>query len=631
MLRSLHTYTCYIQMKHLVIAAIVSEKEAYFTEHINNNITDSKKLWKNLKNTILPDKKQVAELPPQFDNPDVINSHFLNVPGVDHVSISQLTFFEHHRYSAETFSLSPVSKDIVMAIIRGLKSNAQGVDGISLEMLLLTLPESLEAVTAIINSSIMTGIFPESWKLAMVRPIPKSNDPSSCQDLRPISLLPCLSKVLEKAVSLQLAKYLEDNNILPQKQSGFRKGHSTSTALLDVVDNLLGAQDRGMVSILVLLDFSRAFDSLNINLLLSKLSFYGFDERTTKWFHSYLDSRHQFVELSMPDGSRSRSTLQPVPRGVPQGSILGPILFVLYSADIIKAITHCGYHLYADDLQLYLSFPHLDLTDAVSKINSDLVQISGWSKCNSLVINPKKSKFLLVGTRQKVQELQNIPIDILVDGVAVEWVSDAKNLGLIMDSHLHFEKHVAESVRNCFYRLKLLYKIRQYISEAVRINLCESLILSKLNYCDVVFGPCLLSRTTKLIQRVQNACARFCFHVPPRSHISPFLNSSNLLKMAARRKLHLAVLLFGVITKKYPKYLYDKFEWARAHSRYPSRACTFVFATPKHKSMAFRGSFKFAASRCWNDLPPPVRALKTVSVFRKTLKKQLLREQLGQT
>lgn len=238
---------------------------------------------------------------------------------------------------------------------------------------------------------------------------------------------------------------------------------------------------------------------------------------------------------------------------------------------------------------------------------------------------------MIIGSRQKVQELELAPIHILVDGEAVERVDEAKNLGLTMDSYLHFEKHIAESVRNCFYRLKLLYKIRPYLSEAVRISLCESLILSRLNYCDVVYGPCLLSRTERLIQRVQNACARFCFHVPPRSHITPFLNSSNLLKMAARRRLHLAVLLFGVIGRQYPRYLFDKFVWAHATNRYPSRACTFVFVTPKHKSMAFRGSFKFAASRCWNDLPPPVRALKTVSIFRRSLKVQFLREQSEST
>lgn len=233
---------------------------------------------------------------------------------------------------------------------------------------------------------------------------------------------------------------------------------------------------------------------------------------------------------------------------------------------------------------------------------------------------------MLVGTRDKVGKTNSVNnnIKIIVDGVAVDSTADARNLGLCMDRHLRFEKHISECVRNCMYRLKLLYKIRPYLSEDVRIMLCESLILSRLNYSDVVYGPCLLSRTKKLIQRVQNACGRFCFYVPPRSHITPFLNSSNLMKMSARRKLHLSVLLFGVIHSKTPRYLYDKLVWASAKSRYPSRACSYVFVTPGHKSMAFRGSFRFSASRCWNDLPPPTRALKTVSTFRIHVKRELL-------
>lgn len=614
----------YKVMKQLVVQAILSEKTAYFTHHINNNIKNSKKLWKNLKSNIVPDKKQAAELPPQFVDPDMINCHFLNVPGEDSVSISLLTYFEHHRYSSDTFALSPVSESTILKIVQGFKSNAQGIDGISLDMVVMTFPQSLPVITAIINESIASGTFPDCWKLAVIKPIPKKSNPASVNDLRPISLLPCLSKILEKVVCIQLIKYLEEHNILPQLQSGFRRGHSTSTALLDVVDNLLLAQDQGMCSVLVLLDFSRAFDSINISLLLSKLAFYGFTSNSIKWFENYLSNRRQCVELRMADGSSVRSAWQSVPRGVPQGSILGPILFILYSADIIKNISHCQFHLYADDLQLYYSFLPRDTRRAVNYINHDLSCVFQWSHSNSLVLNPKKSKFVLTGSKANIHKLNLEDISIVVGGEPVEYVTEAKSLGLVIDSQLKFESQVSESVRSCFYKLKVLYQIRPYLSEAVRISLCESLILSKLNYCDVVFGPCLFGKTEKLLQRVQNACARFCFHIPPRSHVTPYLNASNMLKMKARRDLHLASLLFGVIKHKCPPYLFNKLEWAREDSRYPSRTCSLVFVTKKHRTVAFRGSFRFAASRCWNDLPPPLRALKSLYTFKLKLKQELL-------
>lgn len=236
---------------------------------------------------------------------------------------------------------------------------------------------------------------------------------------------------------------------------------------------------------------------------------------------------------------------------------------------------------------------------------------------------------MLFGTKAGLRKLSGVQLDVAVNGECVEYVKEAKSLGLTLDSHLRFENHVADGVRNSFYRLKILYKIRSYISEDVRITLCESLVLSRLNYCDVVYGTCLLGRTEKLIQRVQNACARFCFHIPPRTHVTPFLNSSNLLKMKARRLLHLATLLFGVVSGRIPPYLYSKLKWVQDESLYQKRTCTHVFVTPRHKSMAFRGSFRFAASRCWNDLPPPIRALKTVTSFKFALKKELLLLQRG--
>lgn len=235
---------------------------------------------------------------------------------------------------------------------------------------------------------------------------------------------------------------------------------------------------------------------------------------------------------------------------------------------------------------------------------------------------------MLLGTKAGLEKLAGVHFSIRVGGVDVEQVVEARSLGLILDKHLHFESHIAECVRNCFYRLRSLYKIRPYLSEEVRITLCESLVLSKLNYCDVVYGSCLLARTERLVQRVQNACARFCFRIPPRTHVTPFLNSSHLLKMKARVKLHLATLLFGIVNNKVPSYLFQKLQRVQEYSRYTRRDCTHVFITPRHKLVSFRGSFRFAASRCWNDLPPPVRALKTLNTFRIRFKKLLLSNQI---
>jgi hypothetical protein len=223
---------------------------------------------------------------------------------------------------------------------------------------------------------------------------------------------------------------------------------------------------------------------------------------------------------------------------------------------------------------MYISFKPSDYAQAVSRMNDDLEQISKWCKSNCLALNPKKSKIMLIGTRKIVQKFTNIPLNITINGEPVERVESARNLRLVFDSHLNFESHIAECTRNCFFRLKLLYKIRNYLSQELRVVLCESLILSKLNYCDTVYGPCLLSRTAKLVQRVQNACTRYCFNVPQRSNVTPFLDAANMLKMEAQRQLHLALMLFGIIEGNRPLYLFKKLVWAKDFKRYPKRACT---------------------------------------------------------
>ncbi|KPJ04628.1 putative RNA-directed DNA polymerase from transposon BS [Papilio xuthus] len=436
-----------------------------------------------------------------------------------------------------------------------------------------------------------------------------------------------MSKILEKVVWIQLAEYLETNNILPEFQSGFRKGYSTTTALLDVSDNIIAAQDNGMCTILVLLDFSRAFDCIDLSLLLSKMVYYGFETDTVSWFRSFLTGRGQCVEIVQEDGRMRRSAYCTLKRGAPQGTILSPLLFVLYTTDIIGCIQNCKYHLYADDLQVYISFKASEWACAVRSLNEDLDRIQRWSQNNCLVLNPAKTKYIVFGSKY---QLNSVPLDcqVKLGSESVERVYEARSLGVDLDPNLRYENYISGVVRSCFYRLKVLYKVRQYLNERLRIQLVESLVLSKLNYGDTVYGPCLYTKTGNLIQRVQNACARFCFSIPPRGHVTPFLNEHNILKIEYRRKLHLACLLFQVIKSQAPKYLFSKLKWSKG--RCAERKQRFLqLSTQRHKSTAFRGSFRYAATRCWNNIPPPVKSAQTKLTFKNRLKCFLMEAQKG--
>ena len=612
----------YKNLKKMVTVSLYSERRAYFHSHINLNKNNPKLLWRNLKNNILP--KKYHELPVHLLDPERINTHFLNVPGDDDVSLSTLLYFKSHRKVSTTFNLRPVSEMEVGKIILNLTSNAKGVDGISNDMVLLTLPTMLPVITSIINKSLFSNIFPTVWKTALINPIPKCVNPSNITDLRPISILPFVSKILEKIVYNQLIQYCESQHIFPDFQSGFRKGRSTSSALLDVVDNVLCGQDGGRPTILTLLDYSRAFDSINIQLLLAKMSFYGFSASSVSWFQSYLSGRSQQVSVQSPDGTILTSGIKPVTRGVPQGSILGPLLFILYTSDLPDCITHCSYHLYADDLQVYIPVDLTDAEQATNAINQDLLRISEWSSSNCLSLNPLKTKFMILGSAHQIKKM--IGTKITLRGVDIERVDMARNLGLLMDSRLRFEHYTLELVRNCFYRLKVLYRIRDYLSVDVRVHLCDSLVLSKLNHCIVVYGPCLFQRSQRLIQRVQNACARYCFKIPPRTHVSPYLRRAKILNMRDRQKLYLASLLFGVIKTCTPNYLYHKIEWRSTCTASGLRTCAFPLRIPQHKTAAFRGSFRYSATKCWNDIPPPIRQVSSLRVFKIKYRALLLGE-----
>lgn len=620
----------YKDLKALVTTSIYHEKRAYFDHYINKHIHDGKTFWRNIKEKILPCSDKSDCLPDCYDNPNGINEHFLNVPGDDKVSNTHSSYYEQHRYntSLPPFKLSPVSELEVSGYIKAIKSNAIGSDGISRDMVLLTLPRTLSIITDIVNRSILTGVVPRQWKHALITPLPKVDHPTDLKDLRPISILPFLSKILEKAVHTQLMKYVELSKILPSHQSGFRRGRGTVTALLDVTDNILADQDCGKGTLLALLDFSRAFDSLNITLLLAKMSYYGFDPHTITWFASYLGERYQSVRLRKEDGSYDVSNPSLLRRGVPQGSILGPLLFIIYSADLANVIRNCRYHSYADDVQLYISGEATEIHATSQALNDDLNAVADWSTNNALTLNPLKSKLIVFGPAkfcEKFNTDDGPAISIL--GTNIERTTEARNLGVIFDSCLRFESHVLGLIKNCFYRLKVLYKVRNLLSEKARIALCEALVLSRLNYGDLVYGPRLLCRTKRKIQRVQNACARFCFDIPPRTHVTPFLNSASMLNMESRRRLHLASLMFDVIYHKNPEYLYVKLKFSCFHKQYGSgapRSVRVPLAMHTHKTVGFTGSFRYQATKCWNNIPPPLRAAKSKYTFKTQIKSALL-------
>ena len=301
-------------------------------------------------------------------------------------------------------------------------------------MLLYSCPHVLPYISHIFNFVIEKGVYPAIWKQSRVIPLPKVTNPEELKDLRPISILCCLSKVFEKIINNQIREHLDTFNILPLHQSGFRSGHSCTTSLLKVTDDFFTAIDQNYLCLLVLLDYSKAFDRIKHQLLLAILHYIGFTGNAMSLMENYLINRLQSVTLR---GLESKFAI--IENGVPQGSILGPLMFTLYTFQFCQHLKYSSSHFYADDTQIYLAFPENDLQMACTKLNEDLVSLVSISEKFCLSINPSKSKVILFG-RDVARNRCSNRVDIKVNNEQLTLAVSEKSLGLVLDNRLRFIK-----------------------------------------------------------------------------------------------------------------------------------------------------------------------------------------------
>ena len=361
-------------------------------------------------------------------------------------------------------------------------------------------------LTVIINAFISKSTFPKAWKVARVTPIPKnSNNPISASDLRPISILPVLSKVYEKLIQHQVISYIDAYALYKNNISGFRKGHSATTVLLGIKDDIKHAMKRGEVTLMIMADYSKAFDTIKFRTVLSKLNDLGFSKDYLKWTVNYLTGRKHFVQVD-----DKKSNCCDVSFGVTQGSIMGPLIFNLYVADLPSCIPDASCHQYADDTTIYRHCKPADIPSVLSDMSESMHDVESWSKNANLVLNPSKTKALLLSTSQlaKVHQLENISMQISINDVTIEHVSSAKLLGTYLDRHLNWEENVKNTASSCYATLASLKRLKNFLPFHIKKNLAQSLVLSKLFYNDIVYHP-LPEYLMKRLQKVQTATASF--------------------------------------------------------------------------------------------------------------------------
>ena len=587
--RSSVLYSNFTAIRNQLTTLIRITKKNYYSPKLDLSLS-SKVLWKNLRSIGVGDKCE--------DKSDIL-------PNILKESFFPINSSESSRNivperSAPAFNFHAVTTSDVIIAMYSIKSSAVGLDEICPRFLKLILPYSINFLTDLVNRCLSESVFPEAWKVAKVIPVAKKSG-----GFRPISLLPYLSKIMEKVMASQINGFVTTNNLMNELQSGFRKSHSCKTAVLKVVDDLTNIADSRQIAALVLIDFTKAFDTVNHDVLIKKLkSRFGFDDCAIDLMKCYLHDRKSVIY-----SCNEWSDYVSINSGVPQGSILGPLLYCLYVDDITSCFKKLSVHCYADDTQLYIGFKKTSICEAISDINLEREILNTGAKNNYLHINASKSQCVLISYLNL--DISALP-PVTLDGNIIEYVTKVNNLGYIINNKLKWNDLVNKSCKSIFYGLRCLWNCANVLSSEVRSRIVQSLLGHHIFLSDVVIGN-LDSMNKANLQKAFNAMTRFVFGLRRFDHIS-HLNDKifgfTLDKLLIFKR---QIFLFNLIQSKEPRYLFDKIKF------FQSRRCDKVIILPSFNYSRTRNTFFINDIIFWNTLPNNIKNCRTLNEFKHKL------------
>ena len=590
--------------------ALLAAKKLYYSELVTSNSGNPHQLWNTINNIL--HRHQSPSLPTNIPATSVAQSlaQFFDDKIVKLRAKIPSTHVSPHLPAPAIVppvfgSFRPTTIAEISGIIKRLPDKQCDLDPLPTFLLKKCLPVLAPTITNIINLSLSTGDFPSCFKQAIVTPLIKKPtlDKENLSNYRPISNLSFLSKLTERVVKNRLDQHLAQNSLYNLYQSAYTKFRSTETALLSVYDSLIRATAKQQVSCLCLLDLSAAFDTIDHDILLHRLAvWFGITDTALTWFQSYLLSRSSIVSTL---GHRSSSFSTSC--GVPQGSVLGPILFIMYTTPLSSLISNSSvhHHLYADDTQLYISFSPQTYTSNIDQLQSVIALVSSWMSSNLLSLNPDKTEFLIVGTPQQLSKLNN-PVLVVDSNTTITPVTSARSLGILFDNHLSFDNQITALSKACFYHIRDLRRIRDTLDFSTSCTIATSLVHSKLDYCNSLYYN-LPAYQIDRIQSIQNCLARTVCRTSKFSHITPTLKSLHWLKVRERIEYKILSLTYNSLQIHQPSYLSDLLTiQLNVHNTRSSTLVT-LSRPPVVRAAIAKRSFFHSAPVLWNSLPPALR------------------------
>ena len=525
-------------------------------------------------------------------------------------------------------SFEPASEEEIEKLIKASANKSCSLDPIPTWLLKECQGILLPVITLIVNLSLSTAKMPSELKEAHISPIIKKAilDSEILKNFRPVSNLAFLSKLIERVVAARFVSHLLANNLYEDMQSAYRKFHSTETALLKVQNDILQAIDSEGAAILVLLDLSAAFDTIDHKILLTTLeNEMGITGSALSWFESYLTDRNQSVIIEGAASEKHKLSF-----GVPQGSVLGPLLFIAYTRPLGNLLRADGlqFHLYADDTQLYLAFrPSVPLSvhEVEKKIQKCVKKIKNWMATNFLKLNDDKTEVLVVSKNAKTSNNISTKITpIKIGDSMVEPKDQVRNLGVLFDSTCSLEKHVNNICKGAYHQIRNIRMVRKYLDVESTKTLVHAYVTSRLDYCNsLLYGipKCLVNK----LQRVQNTAARLITQNQKFDHITPILKELHWLQIEDRIKFKILLLAYKAQHGQAPKYLSDlivPYVPAYGNLRSNKKHLLDDRDISRLKNYGDR-TFKKGAAVLWNSIPLELRLAPTVGSFKSKLKTYL--------
>ena len=512
-----------------------------------------------------------------------------------------------------SFFLTKVTRQEVLNEISRLKSGkAAGHDGIKPDIIKECFESLVDPLTHLYNTSFETGVFPDIWKIAKVIPVFKKGDRSDEDDYRPISLLSCFEKVLERLMCKRMLDFLKKHNILYKLQFGFRENHSTSLALIEALNEIYSKLDEGKFVLGVFLDLKKAFDTIDHKILLSKLEHYGFRGVASNWFCSYLSNRKQFTYVN-----GCNSHLGTINTGVPQGSVLGPILFTLYVNDMANA-SQLQPRLFADDTNIFASGRDIDAL--VQDTNIKLQKLHNWFKANRLKLSIKKTSHCIYSPKRNPPPYRvNVKI-----GEDIKHSSFVKYLGLTIDEKLTWEKHIEELGNKIVRYASIFRKVRHLLPKKCLQSLYNAFIQCKIDYGIKIYGDAS-KKFMKRMQTHQNRILEILQHKNHLASTNTIHREYSALKVSDQYELKILKLmhLHAHNKAKLPEIFHNLFRTRSSVHQYSTRYSN-NFVIPKTINRFGNQAITVKGPRLWNSQPPELNKIATLKGYLKALKEYKL-------